>query len=218
MWWRILDVNYWPIFWTAHAVLSQIPRAQAQSEVLAPLTGMAHELARFGATSTADIAGQMFGKLIADRKFLATFYTRRSSARLLAELAAERLAVDWSDPAAVGALRVADLACGTGALLTAAYQQIASRVRRIGGGDDEPLHPVMMERVLAGADIMPAAAHLTCTALSSTHPRTPVQPVAHPPDALRPIFRRQRQRLSRPGRGLGAAGPRLPADKLARHR
>ena len=172
VWWRILDVNYWPIFWTAHAVLSQIPRAQAQAEVLAPLTGMAHELARFGATSTADIAGQMFGKLIADRKFLATFYTRRSSARLLAELAVGRLAVDWSDRQRVGALRVADLACGTGALLTAAYQQIASRVRRIGGGDDEPLHPVMMERVLAGADIMPAAAHLTCTALSSTHPRT----------------------------------------------
>ena len=172
VWWRILDVNYWPIFWTAHAVLSQIPRAQAQVEVLAPLTGMAHELARFGAVSTADIAGQMFGKLIADRKFLATFYTRRSSARLLAELAVERLAVDWSDPQRVGALRVADLACGTGALLTAAYQQIASRVRRIGGGDDEPLHPVMMEQVLAGADIMPAAAHLTCTALSSTHPRT----------------------------------------------
>ncbi len=169
-WWRILDVNYWPIFWTAHAVLSQIPRAQAHTVVLAPLTGMAHELARFGAASTADIAGQMFGKLIADRKFLATFYTRRSSARLLAELAVERLAVDWSDPQQVGSLRVADLACGTGALLTAAYQQISSRVRRV-GLDDEALHPVMMEQVLAGADIMPAAAHLTCTALSSTHPR-----------------------------------------------
>ena len=172
VWWRILDVNYWPIFWTAHAVLSQIPQAEAHAEVLAPLTGMAHELARFGAASTADIAGQMFGKLIADRKFLATFYTRPSSARLLAELAVGRLAVDWSDRERVESLRVADLACGTGSLLTAAYQQIASRVRRIGGLDDEALHPAMMERVLAGADIMPAAAHLTCTALSSTHPRT----------------------------------------------
>ena len=172
VWWRILDVNYWPIFWTAHAVLSQIPQAEAHAEVLAPLTGMAHELARFGAASTADIAGQMFGKLIADRKFLATFYTRPSSARLLAELAVDRLAVDWSDPERVESLRVADLACGTGSLLTAAYQQIASRVRRIGGLDDEALHPAMMEQVLAGADIMPAAAHLTCTALSSTHPRT----------------------------------------------
>ena len=172
VWWRILDVNYWPIFWTAHAVLSQIPQAEAHAEVLAPLTGMAHKLARFGTASTADIAGQMFGKLIADRKFLATFYTRPSSARLLAELAVDRLAVDWSDPERVESLRVADLACGTGSLLTAAYQQIASRVRRIGGLDDEALHPAMMEQVLAGADIMPAAAHLTCTALSSTHPRT----------------------------------------------
>ena len=38
-----------------------------------------------------DLAGQMFGRLIADRKFLATFYTLPSSAAMLAELAVAKL-------------------------------------------------------------------------------------------------------------------------------
>ena len=171
VWSKILDINYWPIFFTASAVLEQIPQVQAATDVLPPLTEMAQRLARWGAMSTSDMAGQMFGKLIADRKFLATFYTRRESARLLAELAVARLQIDWSDPEPIRSLKVADLACGTGALLAATYDRIASRVRRAGMADDT-FHPVMMESVLVGADIMPAAVHLTCTALSSLHPQT----------------------------------------------
>ena len=172
VWWKILDINYWPIFYTAYGVLDQIPQAVAQTDVLPPLTRMAQSLAGYGAVSTSDMAGQMFGKLIADRKFLATFYTRRESARLLAELAVARMPVDdWSDRERVGSLKVADLACGTGALLAAAYDRMASRVRRT-GADDQDLHPAMMENVMVGADIMPAAVHLTCTALSALHPRT----------------------------------------------
>ena len=141
VWWKILGINYWPVFYTAHAVLSHIPPAPAQSVVLAPLAGMAQRLAGQGAASASDMAGQMFGKLITDRKFLAAFYTRRESARLLAELAADRLPVaDWSDRSQVESLRIADLACGTGALLAAAYDRVASRVRRA-GGDDEALQP-----------------------------------------------------------------------------
>ena len=171
-WSKILDINYLPIFYTANAVLGEIPQALAQSEVLPPLIEMAQRLAGQGAASTSDMAGQMFGKLITDRKLLATFYTRRESARLLAELAVARLPVDdWSDQREVENLRVADLACGTGALLAAAYDRIASRVRRA-GGDDARLHPAMMEKVMVGADIMPAAAHMTCTSLSSMHPRS----------------------------------------------
>ena len=171
IWKKILDINYWPIFYTAYEVLNKLPQVVAQTGVLPALTRMAQSLAGYGAVSTSDMAGQMFGKLIADRKFLATFYTRRESSRLLAELAVARMPVDdWSDQDRVGSLKVADLACGTGALLAAAYDRIASRVRR-SGADDEDLHPAMMENVMVGADIMPAAVHLTCTSLSALHPR-----------------------------------------------
>ncbi len=107
--------------------------------------------------------------LITDRKFLATFYTLPESACLLAEMAVERLDVDWSDRNAIEALRIADFACGTGALLSAAQRAVYRRYRRA-GGNDKDLHRTLMERVLIGLDIMPAATHLTCSMLSSSHP------------------------------------------------
>ena len=72
----------------------------------------------------------MFQTLIADRKFLATFYTLPSSACLLAELAVSRLHVDWADREAILALKVADFACGTCALLSAVQRAIYRRHRR----------------------------------------------------------------------------------------
>ena len=57
----------------------------------------------------------------------APFYTLPSSATLLAQLAVARLDIDWSDREAVGALRIGDFACGTGALLNAAYEAVLSR-------------------------------------------------------------------------------------------
>ena len=139
VWRRVLhEINYWPIFRIASDVLLPIPDGAAAA-VLDRLTAVAGALEKIGATSTHELSGQMFGRLIADRKFLATFYTRPASSALLAELAAERLTIDWSNPAAFTDLRIADLACGTGALLAAAYRSVAARHRRA-GGDDEPLH------------------------------------------------------------------------------
>ena len=167
-WGEVLKINYWPIFAIASEVLADIPHAEAM-HMIGLLTKATSQLSKYGVTSTGDMAGQMFGKLIADRKFLATFYTLPSSAHLLAELAAARLDVDYADPDDVASLRVADLACGTGTLLTAAYQRIMARVRRA-GSNDEDVHPKMMEQSMIGADIMPAAVHLTATLLSSAYP------------------------------------------------
>ena len=168
-WRRILsEINYWPIFRIAHDVLLPIVETAAP-RVLERLVVGAEYLHGLGAASTHDLSGQMFGRLITDRKFLATFYTLPPSAALLAELAAAKLNVDWSDPADITGLRIADLACGTGALLAAAYRAVAARHRRA-GGDDAPLHQAMIEHALIGADIMPAATHLTASTLSSAHP------------------------------------------------
>ena len=170
LWRHILtDINYWPIFKISSDILRHIRNGTAQ-DILNRLFEVATELDSLGATSQHDLCGRMFQRLITDRKFLATFYTLPSSATLLAELAVSRLDIDWSDRDAVAALRIGDFACGTGALLNAAYGAALSRYRRR-GGDDAQIHPTMMEHALVGADIMPAATHLTATVLSSTHPR-----------------------------------------------
>lgn len=124
------EINYWPIFRIASDILLPIRNGTAQ-QILDRLARVASELDALGATSQHDLCGRMFQRLIADRKFLATFYTLPSSAALLAELAVSRLNVDWSDSEAVSSLRIADFACGTGALLNAAYAAVMGRHRRL---------------------------------------------------------------------------------------
>ena len=168
--WRhiLTNINYWPIFKIASDIVLPIRNGTAQ-EILDRLSVVATDLDSLGATSQHDLCGRMFQRLITDRKFLATFYTLPSSAALLAELAVARLDIDWANREAVAALRIGDFACGTGALLNAAYEAVLSRHRRK-EGDDRDIHPEMMEHALVGADIMPAATHLTASVLSSTHP------------------------------------------------
>ena len=115
-WQHILDnINYYPIFRIASDLLRPIPDGTA-NVVLNRLAQAASDLAGLGATTLHDLSGRMFQRLIADRKFLATFYTLPTSAALLGELAVARLdaETDWSDPDALTSLQVADLACGTG--------------------------------------------------------------------------------------------------------
>ncbi|MCY4188083.1 MAG: hypothetical protein OXD30_06325 [Bryobacterales bacterium] len=167
-WDTILAMNYWPIFSTARELVWELPLV-AVAEVMDRIAEWIPKLARLGTTTYHDLTGRMFQTLITDRKFLASFYTLPTSACLLAELAADRLQVKWSDRAAIQRLRIADFACGTGALLSAAQRAIYRRCRRA-GLDDKTLHAAMMERGLTGLDIMPAATHLTCSMLSSAHP------------------------------------------------
>ena len=170
-WAKIRDeINYWPIFDIALQVIAPI-RPPVVSRIMELLTEAINKLQRLGATSQHDLSGRMFQKLITDRKFLATYYTLPSSATLLAELAIPMLSTDWSDKESVTALKIADFACGTGALLNASYAATLSRYRRATKGeDDAKLHASMIENVLIGTDIMPAATHLTTSILSSAHP------------------------------------------------
>ena len=167
-WNAILEVNYWPIFSIARDLVAELP-IKCVPPVMNRIAESISGLTQLGATTYHDLTGRMFQTLITDRKFLATFYTLPESACLLAELAVERMDVDWSDRAAIEGLRIADFACGTGALLSAAQRAVYRRYRRA-GGNDKVLHRALMERVLTGLDIMPAATHLTCSMLSSSHP------------------------------------------------
>jgi len=167
-WNAILEVNYWPIFSIARDLVKELP-IKSVPPVMNRIADSISSLAQLGATSYHDLTGRMFQTLITDRKFLATFYTLPESACLLAELAVERLNVDWSDRTRIEGLRIADFACGTGALLSAAQRAVYRRYRRA-GGDDRELHQALMEHVLTGLDIMPAATHLTCSMLSCSHP------------------------------------------------
>ena len=168
-WDDILRINYWAIFAIAKDILEQLPSADA-SNILRRLRNTAQSVNATGVDNAHDLTGRIFQRLIADRKYLATFYTLPASAALLARLAVAKMeGVDWSDAEAIGRLRIGDFACGTGALLSAVYEQIAARHERA-GGDAAALHKVMMENVLYGCDVMPSAVHITGSTLSGMEP------------------------------------------------
>ncbi len=168
-WTAILKINYWPIFAIGKDILEQLP-SDIALRVLRRLRLTAASVNGTGVNNAHDLTGRVFQRLISDRKYLATFYTLPASAALLARLAVAKMeGVDWSDPEAIGKLRVGDFACGTGALLSAVYEQIASR-HESAGGDAAAIHPVMMEEVLYGCDVMPSAIHITGSTLAGIQP------------------------------------------------
>ena len=168
-WTDILDIDYWPIFAVGRDILNHIP-SEAAARILNTLEFTAGEVTSAGVDNAHDLTGRIFQRLIVDRKYLATFYTLPASAALLARLAVSKMeGIDWSDAEAIGRLRIGDFACGTGALLSSVYEQIAARHERT-GGDPASLHKSMMEEVLYGCDVMPSAVHITGSTLSGIQP------------------------------------------------
>ena len=174
-WQAVLEINYWPIFATASEIIRKLPEETA-ADVLAPLRKGALRLVQRGVTKSHDLTGVIFQRLIADRKFLATFYTRPAAAALLAGLAipADRApgGAEWGDEDSIASLQIGDFACGTGTLLSAAYQRI-SLLHELNGGDPRALHAPMMKNGLVGLDVLNIAVHLTAATLAGAHPDVP---------------------------------------------
>ena len=171
-WRKILAVNYWPIFDIARRILEVIPTAESQL-LIEGLAGTADKLLQARLMHSHDLTGAVFQRLIADRKFLAAYYTTPGAAALLVGLAITPDTLpeskSWSSATDVKTLRIADFACGTGTLLSTAYQRI-SQLHELAGGDAKALHPDMMATALVGCDVLPAATHLTASMLAGAHP------------------------------------------------
>ena len=168
-WSKILNVNYWSIFNIASELLRSINPPAMAIDALEVMKRTADELVALGVSQSHDLSGTVFQRLIADRKFLATFYTRPESAALLAHLAIPDDG-GWGDAERVKDFRIADYACGTGTLIHAAYRRV-NQLHWLAGGDPEKLHAHMMENALTACDVLPSSVHLTASMLSSSHPR-----------------------------------------------
>ena len=151
---------------------------QLCATILNILWETAEELIVGGVTRSHDLTGVIFQRLIADRKFLATYYTQPSGAALLAGLAIPMqwpiAGETWDDSTALSSVRIGDFACGTGTLLSTAYQRLGL-LHEVHGGNPKDLHPVMMENGLVGLDVLAVAVHLTAAMLAGSHPDTPFE-------------------------------------------
>ena len=170
-WDKILKVNYSPIFKIARELLLDINPPRLAADALKFMADTAEMLVALSVDQSHDLSGIVFQRLIADRKFLATFYTRPEAATLLAHLAVPDDG-RWHDPEQVKDFHVADYACGTGTLIHAAYRRV-NQLHRLAGGDPARLHAAMMEHALTACDVLPSAVHLTASMLSSSYPQQP---------------------------------------------
>ena len=172
--WNIIHtVNYRHIFDVARQLVDAIATDDALvGRVLSLLCRAAQELVSSGLAQVHELAGIVFQRLIIDRKYIKANYTRPEAVALLATLVLP-MAPPRNGRAAeaseVHRLKVADFACGTGALLNGVYQRLLS-MHEQGGGIGADIHSRMMERNIGGCDIMPNASHLTASLLTSTYP------------------------------------------------
>lgn len=170
-WRKILAVNYWPIFDIARRILSILPTALAR-QIIATIAETADQLVENRLMRSHDLTGAVFQQLIADRKFLAAYYTTPAASALLSGIALSPsflTGLDWKCRDAMAGLRIADFACGTGTLLSTAYQRLG-QLHELAGGDSQAIHPQMMGEALVGCDVLPAASHLTASMLAGSHP------------------------------------------------
>ena len=173
-WDEILKEDYWPVFRTAYDVLLAIPSSEGQLFASSCLSS-AHRILANPAMARHDLAGQVFNRLVADRKFLAANYTTIPIATLLAGLALDEKLwpeIDWADVAALRDLAVLDPACGTGTLLMASYREIVRNHRSAVSSDEfsqseAALHRTLIETSCHGADVVDAAIHITASTLAS---------------------------------------------------
>ena len=175
-WNKILEINWWPIFHYAREAL-RYPPVRATAFALAELQPVARSIARRGVIRRHDIAGRIFHRLLNTRKFLATNYTTIPAAVMLASLAFDRDAqqwsvIQWTDPDEISKLRIIDPACGSGTLLMAAVQEVLKAHRRQAGKAQEPrIVRSLLQDTIHGYDVVPAAIHLTAATLAMAESR-----------------------------------------------
>ena len=172
-WRAILEINYWPIFHVASEILAWMDQPRVAAAILDLLHQVNLQIERSDAARSHDLTGFVFQRLIADRKFLATFYTRPESAALLAALALPQqrplAGAGWNDALTLTALQIGDFACGTGTLLSAVYNRLGA-LHELHGQDASVLHRDLLEQALVGCDVLPIATHLTLSMLASAYP------------------------------------------------
>ena len=182
-WQFILDeINYAAIFRVALDILCTSDVSKDVLRTLADAAQSAREITQDG----ADLTGQIYHRVLADAKTLAAYYTSIPAAMMMSKIALDMDsrggAKKWADLDYLRELKVADPACGSGTLLTAAAWQIRDNFLRADFRENGPtesekahgriaeLHRVMLEEIMWGYDILETAAHLTAANLGMMSP------------------------------------------------
>ncbi|MEM1756752.1 MAG: hypothetical protein QW770_01755, partial [Candidatus Bathyarchaeia archaeon] len=181
---RILEINYQPIFRVAREIVEKLPPdVQPRIEDLIEL---ARKIASNRVLLRRDFAGKIYHSIVGDwvvRKNFATYFTGVPAAYLLARLALATPNPSWRSFGSLESIegfRVADLACGSGTLLSASYEALLYLYTRdcLRAGQEvnvEDFHKTALEKVFWGLDALRFATHIAATTLALHNPEVPLQ-------------------------------------------
>ena len=177
-WQSIIEkINYYPIFHLARQLIGCISNDGGLVRLLRYMAGQAQRIVGMRAALKHDLMGRVYHRLLADAKYLGTYYTGVPAALVLLKLALrpEGAKIDWQDLDQLKQFHVADLACGTGTLLMAAADAITSNYVSRCAGMGQPVDLAALQRVIAedvlhGYDVLPSALHLTASTLALRAP------------------------------------------------
>ncbi|MDA8000484.1 MAG: hypothetical protein MPL62_04200 [Alphaproteobacteria bacterium] len=165
-WNRVLAFNYSPVFESAVRILDCLTQ-DVGSMIMDYMLGAISDMMASRTSKSGHVYGMLYQELLGDRADAGAYYTKPEAAALLATMVlpggGDGL---WRDAGRIRGLRIADFACGSGMLLTSAYQHVINNY----AGDPRMIHRAMIEGCLYGCDIMPTATHLTVSALASAYP------------------------------------------------
>ena len=173
-WNRILQINYAPIFEVALDIMANLT-GHVAGEIIEELDKTTSLIQARRMTTSGDMYGVLFQRVIADKTKLATYYTRPNSAALIATLVTPSPDSDYYRPENLRHYTIADFACGTGLLLSSVYRMLVMNyeMNRNNDSNKKPFgeyHRTMMENNVVGLDVIPIGTHLTVSALALIFP------------------------------------------------
>ena len=130
----------------------------------------AEELADSYADLGADHAGPLFNRVMGNQASDGAFFTRPVAASIAARLTLDALGEqEWTYEETWRSHKTADLACGSGTLLTAMLTEMKRRAREQGATENEigRLQKTAVEDTLKGMDINPIALQLAASQLTT---------------------------------------------------
>lgn len=185
--WRHIskDIDYKPVFDLAIKTLEVFPSHPQLEITLRNLSNAAQSIVASRALLKHDISGRLYHRLLLRdvAKGLATYYTSIPAAYLLAELAINNIDTKMEFGQEDKAPVIADFACGSGTLLSAAYSAMQDKLiseslaegKKLTKSDFEGFHKAMLEDSLFGFDVLDYASHLAASWLTLRMPEAEIK-------------------------------------------
>ena len=171
-WERIMNVDFQVIFGPALEVayaIEETGKTAGLERALHHIAGEAERIAETYADMGADHAGPLFNRVMGNQASDGAYFTRPIAASLAARLTLDAYGdADWTDPDVWRDHKTADLACGSGTLLSAILSDMKRRAKEMGADKNQlaRLQKTAVEDVIKGMDVNPVSLQLAAAQLT----------------------------------------------------